>query len=86
MELNKYQINRIKAGVIEDIADNLINRLSGAQDTLKQRQDELQDMLQRKEELSSWQIPDKQEDIKRAEIYVATWQMLLDQIDKSLCK
>ena len=43
-------------------------------------------MLTRKEELSSWQLPDKEESVKRAEIYVTTWQMLLEQIDKTLCK
>ena len=49
-------------------------------------QNELQEMLTRREELSSWQIPDKEESIKRAEIYVTTWQALLDQLDKRLCK
>ena len=86
MELNKYQINRIKASVIEDIAENLLRRLESAQELLNDEQNELKEMLTRKEELSSWQIPDKEESIKRAEIYVTTWQMLLDQLDKSLCK
>ncbi len=86
MELNKYQINRIKASVIEDVAETLLSRLNPAQELLNDEQNELQEMLTRKEELSSWQIPDKEESIKRAEIYVTTWQMLLDQIDKTLCK
>ena len=86
MELNKYQINRIKASVIEDVAENLLRRLESAQELLNDEQNELKEMLTRKEELSSWQIPDKEESIKRAEIYVTTWQMLLDQLDKSLCK
>ena len=86
MELNKYQINRIKASVIEDVAETLLSRLNRAQDLLNDEQTELQEMLTRKEELSSWQIPDKEESIKRAEIYVTTWQVLLDQLDKSLCK
>ena len=86
MELNKYQINRIRAYVIEDVADTLLSRLQSSQASLKEQEQELQEMLQREEELSSWQIPDKQESVKRAELYVTTWQMLLDQIDKSLCK
>ena len=86
MELNKYQINRIKASVIEDVAETLLSRLNRAQELLNDEQNELQDMLTRKEELSSWQLPDKEESIKRAEIYVTTWQALLDQLDKSLCK
>ena len=86
MELNKYQINRIKASVIEDVAETLISRLNRAQELLNDEQNELQEMQTRKEELSSWQIPDKEESIKRAEIYVTTWQALLDQLDKSLCK
>ena len=86
MELNKYQINRIKASVIEDVAETLLSRLNRAQESLTEGQNELQEMLTRKEELSSWQIPDKEESIKRAEIYVTTWQALLDQLDKSLCK
>ena len=86
MELNKYQINRIKASVIEDVAETLLSRLNRAQELLNDEQNELQEMLTRKEELSSWQLPDKEESIKRAEIYVTTWQLLLDQIDKTLCK
>ena len=86
MELNKYQINRIKASVIEDVAETLLSRLNRAQELLNDEQNELQEMLTRKEELSSWQIPDKEESVKRSEIYVTTWQMLLDQIDKTLCK
>ena len=86
MELNKYQINRIRAYVIEDVADTLLSRLQSSQQSLNEQQQELQEMLQREEELSSWQIPDKQESVKRAELYVTTWQMLLDQIDNSLCK
>ncbi len=86
MELNKYQINRIRAYVIEDVADTLLSRLQGAQQSLTEQQAELREMLTRQEELSSWQIPDKQESVKRAEIYVTTWQALLDLLDKSLCK
>ena len=86
MELNKYQINRIKASVIEDVAETLLSRLNRAQESLTEGQNELQEMLTRKEELSSWQIPDKEESIKRAELYVTTWQALLDQLDKNLCK
>ena len=86
MELNKYQINRIKASVIEDVAETLISRLHRAQELLNDEQNELEELLTRKEELSSWQLPDKEESIKRAEIYVTTWQALLDQLDKSLCK
>ena len=86
MELNKYQINRIRAYVIEDVADTLLTRLQGAQESLTEQQAELQEMLTHQEELSSWQIPDKQESVKRAELYVTTWQALLDLLDKSLCK
>ncbi|MBQ6673947.1 MAG: hypothetical protein IJM77_04950 [Spirochaetia bacterium] len=86
MELNKYQVNRIRAYVIEDVADTLLSRLHGAQESLTEQQAELQEMLTRQEELSSWQIPDKQESVKRAELYVTTWQALLDLLDKSLCK
>ena len=86
MELNKYQINRIKASVIEDVAETLLSRLNRAQELLNDEQNELKEMLTRKEELSSWQLPDKEESVKRAEIYVTTWQLLLDQIDKTLCK
>ena len=86
MELNKYQINRIKASVIEDVAETLLSRLNRAQELLNDEQNELREMLTRKEELSSWQLPDKEESVKRAEIYVTTWQALLDQLDKSLCK
>ena len=86
MELNKYQINRIRAYVIEDVAETLLSRLNRAQELLNDEQNELQEMLTRKEELSSWQLPDKEESVKRAEIYVTTWQLLLDQIDKTLCK
>ena len=86
MELHKYQINRIKASVIEDVAETLLSRLNRAQELLNDEQNELKEMLTRKEELSSWQLPDKEESVKRAEIYVTTWQLLLDQIDKTLCK
>lgn len=86
MELNKYKINRIKAGVIEDIADSLTSRLNSAQEALSERQAELQEMLQREEELRCWEIPEKKESVKQAEIYVATWQMLLDQLDKQISK
>ena len=61
MELNKYQINRIKASVIEDVAENLLRRLESAQELLNDEQNELKEML-------------------------TPWQMLLDQLDKSLCK
>jgi hypothetical protein len=86
MELNKYQVNRIRAYVIEDVADTLLSRLQSAQESLTEQQAELREMLTRQEELSSWQIPDKQESVKRAELYVTTWQALLDLLDKSLCK
>ena len=86
MELNKYQVNRIRAYVIEDVADTLLSRLQSAQESLTEQQAELREMLTRQEEHSSWQIPDKQESVKRAELYVTTWQALLDLLDKSLCK
>ena len=86
MELNKYKVNRIKAGVIEDIADSLTSRMNSAQETLRERQAELQELLQREQELCCWEIPDKKESVKQAEIYVTTWQMLLDQLDKYIIK
>lgn len=85
MELNKYQINRIKANVIEDIAAMLTRNLEAARTSHTEETQKLQQMLP-EHEPDSWYIADQKETVKKDEIRVATWTALLDTLDKMLCK
>ena len=85
MELNKYQINRIKANVIEDIAATLTRNLESARTSQAEEKQKLQEMAA-EHEPDSWYFIDQQETVKKDEIRVATWSALLDTLDKMLCK
>lgn len=85
MELNKYQINRLKAYVLEDIAAMLTRNLEAARTSHAEETQKLQQMLP-EHEPDSWYLADQKETVKKDEIRVATWTALLDTLDKMLCK
>ena len=85
MELNKYQINRLKAYVLEDIAAMLTRNLEAARTSQAEETQKLQQMVT-EHEPDSWYIADQKETVKKDEIRVATWTALLDTLDKMLCK
>ena len=85
MELNKYQINRLKAYVLEDIAAMLTRNLEAARTSQAEETQKLQQMVT-EHEPDSWYLADQRETVKRDEIRVATWTALLDTLDKMLTK
>ena len=85
MELNKYQINRLKAYVLEDIAAMLTRNLESARTSQTEETQKLQQMVT-EHEPDSWYLADQRETVKRDEIRVATWTALLDTLDKMLTK
>ena len=85
MELNKYQINRLKAYVLEDIAAMLTRNLESARTSQTEETQKLQQMVT-EHEPDSWYLADQRETVKKDEIRVATWSALLDTLDKMLCK
>ena len=85
MELNKYQINRLKAYVLEDIAAMLTRNLEAARTSQAEETQKLQQMVT-EHEPDSWYLADQRETVKKDEIRVATWTALLDTLDKMLCK
>lgn len=85
MELNKYQINRLKAYVLEDIAAMLTRNLEAARTSQTEETQKLQQMIT-EHEPDSWYLADQRETVKKDEIRVATWTALLDTLDKMLCK
>ena len=85
MELNKYQINRLKAYVLEDIAAMLTRNLEAARTSQAEETQKLQQMVT-EHEPDSWYLADQRETVKKDEFRVATWSALLDTLDKMLCK
>ena len=85
MELNKYQINRLKAYVLEDIAAMLTRNLEAARTSQAEETQKLQQMVT-EHEPDSWYLADQRETVKKDEIRVATWTALLDTLDRMLTK